>query len=67
MTIDSDGEGSDVRKPPISTNSRTQDEDDPHLNTEFSFDFSGDHYADILDQHEAYPDLVKKGLRSVSR
>jgi len=60
MTMDSDGEDDTSQKP-----SKT-DDDAPHLNPEFNFDFSNDYYADILDQHKILPDLIKKGSQPVS-
>jgi hypothetical protein len=60
MTIESDSE--DSRKRPKST---SQDEDGPHLNPEFAFDFTDDHLADALHEHDVIPDLVKTGSKLV--
>ncbi|KII94365.1 hypothetical protein PLICRDRAFT_133018 [Plicaturopsis crispa FD-325 SS-3] len=62
MTLDSD----DDEVPPKKTTAKSgkvQDAEDAHLNPDFSFDVSGDPYADILEAENGLHDLVKKGSK----
>lgn len=62
MTIDSDDEETEVKKP-----SKTKEAaEDAQLNPDFVFDLSGDPYADLLGDTTEPQDYVKKGSRPVS-
>ncbi|EMD42037.1 hypothetical protein CERSUDRAFT_129370 [Gelatoporia subvermispora B] len=62
MTIDSDGE--EVSPPTRVTKSKKAPEtEDAQLNPEFTFDLSGDPYADLLGAPLDLQDLVKKGSK----
>jgi ATP-dependent RNA helicase DDX27 len=68
MTIDSDNE--DLSPPKVlksaTRRSRSVDLEDAQLNTEFTFDFAGESYVDIMDESNLR-DLVKSGSRPVSK
>ena len=63
MTIDSDDEGAvSVAKPSAPKPSKAED---VQLDPEFTFDFSGDPYADLTGGMADVDDFVKKGSKPV--
>ena len=64
MTIDSDDEASApvIAKPSAGKSSKTED---VQLDPEFTFDFSGDPYADLAGGMGDVDDFVKKGSKPV--
>ena len=67
MTIDSDVEEELVSKPHKANRGKSQpvDTEEALLNPEFSFDLTGDTYADILDSQNYLRGPVKTGLKPV--
>lgn len=64
MTLDSEGEVSPnaVKR---SNKSSTKDADEPQLDPAFTFDMSGDPYADLLHGGANFVDVVKSGSKPV--
>lgn len=66
MTIDSDEEDTPLPLPKTSKSAKPQkiDNEDAQLNADFTFDLTGDPYADMISGSNLQ-DVVKKGSRPV--
>jgi len=68
MTIDSEGEGVSVPKQLKGKRKAAETGDEPvALDASFSFDLTGDAYADVLHEEAIFQDVVKAGSKPVRR